>query len=259
MSKNQIKTVIIGSGNVAWSLAHYLPYCGCSVVQIVSRTQENAQSLAQSIGADYSNNFHKIFPFADFYIYAITDECLLSVIDSIRVENGIHLHTSGSVGIDVFEGKKNKFGVLYPFQTFSKYRQVNFKYVPIFIEANADETLTEINHLADKISDNVLILNGMQRKMAHLAGIFGNNFVNYLLGLSYKILKNNHLPSEIILPLVRETLEKFEIMSPQQAQSGPAARGNKKIIDEHLSILYENKELYDVYNLLSNKILIQNY
>jgi predicted short-subunit dehydrogenase-like oxidoreductase (DUF2520 family) len=136
---------------------------------------------------------------------------------------------------------------------------VNFKHIPIFIEANTAENLTIINHFASKISDNIFTLNSQQRKMVHIAGIFGNNFVNYLLGLSYNILKSNDLPFEIMLPLVQETLDKLKIMSPQQAQSGPAVRGNKKIIDEHLSILSDNTDMYDVYKLLSNKILTQTH
>ncbi|MDR0829285.1 MAG: DUF2520 domain-containing protein [Prevotellaceae bacterium] len=248
------KVVIIGSGNVARSLAHALPYCGCAVEQIFSRNLLSAESLALEIGSDFTDDFEKISTDADFYIYAVSDDALRVVAEQVKAKSGIHLHTSGSVEMNVFEGKKENFGVLYPFQTFSKQKLADFKNIPIFIEANSQKNLDIIFDFAKNISNNVLKINSLQRKEIHLAGVFACNFSNFFYSIADDILRKNGLPFEIILPLIEESVQKLHFISPKEAQTGPAVRGDKKIIGEHLKMLADNKDLCEIYRLISGYI-----
>ena len=45
------------------------------------------------------------------------------------------VHTSGSVGLDVFKNKIDNFGVFYPLQSFNKDIEMELENVPICIEA----------------------------------------------------------------------------------------------------------------------------
>ena len=248
------KTVIIGSGNVAWHLAHFLPYCGCSVMQIFSRTLLSAQTLAMEIGAEYTNDFTEIALDADIYIYAVSDDALSAVIQNVSVKNGLHIHTCGSVEMNVFAGAKENFGVLYPFQTFSKQKQVDLKNVPFFIEANSTENLIILENFAKKISEKVYKISSEQRKIVHLTGVFACNFTNYLWNISYKLLKDNDLPFEILMPLIEESVDKLHYLSPQQAQTGPAVRGDKNVIANHLQLLENHKNIQQIYKILTKEI-----
>jgi predicted short-subunit dehydrogenase-like oxidoreductase (DUF2520 family) len=40
-------------------------------------------------------------------------------------------------------------------------------------------------------------------------------------------------------------------MSPQDAQTGPAVRGDRKVIDEHLQLLKDYPEYAELYRLIS--------
>ena len=251
---DNLKSVIIGSGNVARHLAHWLPYCGCSVVQIFSRTLHSAQNLAMEIGAEFTDNYAEIVPDADIYIYAVSDDALYSVIQSVSVKNGLHLHTSGSVEMNVFEGEKENFGVLYPFQTFSKQKKVDFKKVPVFIETNNEQNLLFLENFAKKISEKIYKISSEQRKTVHLTGVFACNFTNHLWNISYNLLKENNLPFEILLPLIEESVEKLHYISPQQAQTGPAIRGDKTVISKHLRLLENHKDLQEIYKILTEQI-----
>ena len=249
------KTVIIGSGNVAWHLAHWLPYCGCSVVQIFSRTLTSAQALAMEIGAEYTNDFAEILSDSDIYIYAVSDDALSSVIQNVSVKNGFHIHTCGSVEMNIFANTKENFGVLYPFQTFSKQKKFDLKKVPIFIEANNIENLINLEYFAKKISEKVYKISSEQRKIVHLTGIFACNFTNHLWNISYKLLKESNLPLEILLPLIEESIDKLHYLSPQQAQTGPAVRGDKNVIENHLQLLENDKDLQEIYRILTEGIM----
>jgi len=248
------KSIIIGSGNVAWHLAHWLPYCGCCVVQIFGRTLTSAQSLAMEIGAEYTNDFTEILPDADIYIYAVSDDALSSVIQNVSVKNGLHIHTSGSMEMNVFANTKENFGVLYPLQTFSKQKKVDLKQTPFFIEANNTENLTILENFAKKISEKIYEISSEQRKIVHLTGVFGCNFTNHLWNISYKLLKDNNLPFEILLPLIQESIEKLRYLTPQQAQTGPAVRGDKNVIKKHLQLLENDKDLQEIYKIFSEQI-----
>jgi len=206
------------------------------------------------IGAEYTNDFAEILPDADIYIYAVSDDALSAVIQNVSAKNGLHIHTSGTVNMNIFEGKKENFGVLYPLQTFSKQKNVDFKQTPFFIEANNEKNLIYLENFAKKISEKLYKISSEQRKIVHLAGVLSCNFTNHLWNISYKLLKDNNLPFEILLPLIEESVEKLHYLSPQQAQTGPAVRGDKKVIEKHLQLLENDKDLQKIYKIFSKWI-----
>ena len=69
------RVVIIGSGNVATSLAHGLA-ARCEVAQIYSRTLAHAQTLADAIGCPATNDFDELVRDADVYIFSVKDDAL---------------------------------------------------------------------------------------------------------------------------------------------------------------------------------------
>ena len=73
---------------------------------------------------------------ADLYVFSLKDAVLQDVIARVKPNNGLWVHTAGSMPISVFEGLTARYGVVYPLQTFSKSREVDFKKIPFFLEAN---------------------------------------------------------------------------------------------------------------------------
>ena len=142
------KAVILGTGNVAWQLAHSLPLFGYCVVQIFGRNAAKAEDLASAVGADHTDSYDEIYPDADIYIYAVSDDAISEVVASVRLDSGVHVHTSGCVGIDVFEGSKSNYGVVYPFQTFTRNKKIDFSKVAIFFEANNDSSRSRVEEFA---------------------------------------------------------------------------------------------------------------
>ena len=58
----------------------------------------------------------------------------------------------------------------------------------------------------------------------------------------------------LLKPLIIYTAEKTLYQEPKLNQTGPAKRGDKKTIKEHLEIL-DNKNYKKIYKLLSKNIL----
>ena len=123
--------------------------------------------------------------------------------------------------MSVFEGYAQRFGVLYPLQTFSKGRNVNFDVIPIFLEANTDKNADYLKNIASALSENVRFMSSEKRRSLHLAAVFACNFTNHIYTLSYKLLENESIPADVLLPLIDETVSKIHSMPPAAAQTGP--------------------------------------
>src|SRR5690606_19843765 len=90
-----------------------------------------------------------------------------------------------------------------------------------------------------------------QRLALHISSVFANNFTNALYQISYDILKKANLNFELILPLIRETVEKVQNHIPEQVQTGPAIRNDNKTINTHLQFVSNTKELAKIYQQLT--------
>ena len=76
---------------------------------------------------------------ADVYLVALSDDAIPITANELAPLKGIVAHTAGSVPMGVLKHHTNQ-GVFYPLQTFSKNRTVDFKSIPICIEANNDQS-----------------------------------------------------------------------------------------------------------------------
>ena len=121
------------------------------------------------------------------------------------------------------------------------------------LETLVPEDYAILEKVATAISDNVHAINSHQRKALHVAAVFVNNFTNYLYQLGNEICIENHVPFDILKPLILETAEKLLTLSPKEAQTGPALRNDTKTIEKHLDFL-ENPEYKNLYQLLTQSI-----
>jgi predicted short-subunit dehydrogenase-like oxidoreductase (DUF2520 family) len=248
------KIVLLGAGNVATQLGKTLHLKGFNIVQIMSRTHKSAESLASIIDSRAISDFSEIIPDADLYLISVPDDAIGEIISKIKPVRGIVAHTSGAVGMDILKKSSDKFGVFYPLQTFSKFRQADFSVIPVCIEASDSETKLYLADVASKISNDVRFLDSFQRSRIHLAAVFVNNFTNYMYALGEEILINNDISFDILQPLIRETAEKIQQQNPRKAQTGPAIRNDKKVILKHLDMLQDEPEIQKIYRLISEQI-----
>jgi predicted short-subunit dehydrogenase-like oxidoreductase (DUF2520 family) len=149
---------------------------------------------------------------------------------------------------------KNRKGVFYPLQSFSKNSEVDFSKIPICIEADNDVDLDLLKQLGSSISKNVLTVSSEKREKIHLSAVIVNNFVNYLYQVANDLMQEQSLSFDLLKPLILETANKITSLSPAEAQTGPAKRNDKKTIEKQLNLLKESP-YKDIYQDLTNSIL----
>ncbi len=250
------RVVIIGSGNVATSLAHGLA-TRCEVAQIYSRQLAHAQELATAIGCpNATSDLQTLVPDADAYIIAVRDDAIADVIAATPDNGALWVHTSGSKPVSLFEGHRLRYGVLYPMQSFSRQMVVPLDEVHFFIEANDAEVLADVRRLGELISRHVTDADSEQRRRLHVAAVFSCNFANHLWTLADEVLADAGLSFDAMKPLIRTTVEKLDRLAPAQSQTGPAMRHDTQVIASHLAMLDGDKR--DIYDLLSQSIMNRN-
>ena len=253
---NPMRVVLIGAGNVATHLGKALQEAGYRVLQVYSRTAQSASELAETLSSGYTTEVEDIRKDADVYIVALKDTALQALAPALVKgrEEALFVHTAGSMPMALWEGLLPRYGVLYPMQTFSKQRPVDFHTVPFFIEASGEEELQILHELAGRLSPLVYRADSEQRKYLHLAAVFACNFVNHMYALSAQILAGQGIPFEVMLPLVDETAQKVHRLSPVQAQTGPAVRQDVNVMERHLELLADEPALRELYEKISKSI-----
>lgn len=248
-----MKIVFIGAGNLATRLSLAMQRVGMQIGQVYSHTEASARQLATRLGCPWTNDLSALQEDGDLYVFSLKDTVLSDVISKVKPNNGMWVHTAGSMPMSVFEGYAQRFGVLYPLQTFSKGRNVNFDVIPIFLEANTDKNADYLKNIASALSENVRFMSSEKRRSLHLAAVFACNFTNHIYTLSYKLLENESIPADVLLPLIDETVSKIHSMPPAAAQTGPAIRYDENVINKHLAML-DDPDMQAIYRLFSQSI-----
>ena len=158
------------------------------------------------------------------------------------------------MSLTLFSGLKERCGVLYPLQTFSKEKPVDFGEVPLFVEAPCPDDLNILKQLGADIGSKTFEADSLQRQQLHLAAVFACNFTNHLFAIADDLLKESGLPFDVLRPLIRETVEKTATLSPREAQTGPAIRRDSNVMEKHLLKLSDHLQWQEIYRLLSENI-----
>lgn len=248
------KIVLIGSGNTATVLGRLMKQKGYEISQVISRTIENARTLAIELNASYDVLTASSYEDADLYLIAISDQ-FLSGLDRYSALHGkFVVHTAGSVSKDVLHKISERYGVLYPLQALSKYME-HYPEIPFLVDGNNVDTLDSIMGFAKTLSSQVDYANDLQRINYHVAAVFCSNFANHMFSLTEIFCQRENIDFKQMLPLIEEVTSKLKIYSPFLTQTGPAMRDDVFTISKHLEALSRYPDIKYMYLKITENIV----
>ncbi len=253
MAKSKFTIAILGAGNVATHLGRAFKSAGYKIVSVYSRTIISAASLGGELNVPFTDNPDEV-PQADLYVISVCDDAIDAVINRFNFGKALVVHTSGAMSIDIFKSHAKNYGVFYPLQTFSRFTELDFKKIPVLIEAGNKESNKVLSSVASSVSDMVQIASSEQRKTLHLAAVFACNFSNHMLAICYKILSDDGLDAQLLNPLVMETFQKALADNPANVQTGPAVRGDKNTMKRQEEMLNKYPAFQKIYTFVSKSI-----
>lgn len=247
-----MEIVIIGTGNTATILSRKLKEAGHNIVQVYGRNAKAASDLAYELESESTNYWAVVTRTADIYLLAVSDIAVEEIVKELRLPEKTIVHTAASVSKEILNKSKH-YGVFYPLQSLKK-ESVYLPETPIIIDASDEETLRQLELLANTITDKVVIADDEQRMKLHLAAVFSNNFVNYLYALAEEYCRKEALDFKLMLPLIQETAMRIQTINPSEAQTGPAFRHDAATIKKHEELLKEHPLLKKFYSLFTESI-----
>lgn len=241
-----MRTVIIGSGAVAEAFAAALRG---RLTGVVARNGVRGREVAAKGATEY---FAEL-PDADLYIIAVSDRAIGEVSRKYRFpHDSVVAHTSGCSSVDDLSTDIPNRAVIYPMQTFTAGRNVDFAKVPFFVEGSSPKAEKCVRELASELSDKVCLCGGEQRRKLHLAATFICNFANmmYIAGED-----TAGVPFDTFEPLVRESVDKAFALTPRRSQTGVAVRGDREMQLRHEALLAEqHPEYLEMYKTITKTI-----
>lgn len=245
-----VSVVLIGTGNVAKVLFKtFNTISQIQLIQVIGRSDAALEFFGQTVAV--SKDFGDI-PHADICLLAVKDEAITEVARKITNFKGLVAHVSGTSPMDILR-PNTRIGVFYPLQTFTPGRVLDFTKVPLCIEAEYPKDQELLLTLGRYMSRSVHVISSEERKKLHVAAVFVNNFSNFMYTIGNEICEENGLDFNLLKPLINETAKKLKVLSPYEAQTGPARRGDTNTMHEHLRLL-KNEQQREIYILLSNAI-----
>ena len=248
---------LLGTGRVASHLGPALIAAGHHVVFVWNRSIPAAISLAAQLpGAQALTTLAPPLPPADVYLLAVPDAAVASLLVTATWPSGaLVAHLAGALPLSVFAARPEvRGGVFYPLQTFSPGRTIDWPTVPLCIEANDLAAEATLLALARSLSQQVLRLDSARRLKLHVAAVFANNFTNHLLGIADVLLAEADLPTDLLAPLVLETVDKALANPPFAVQTGPAVRHDLPTLAAHHAALAAHPAWQDLYARLTASI-----
>ena len=253
-----LSVVIIGAGNMSYNLACAFTNTDVKIKQVYNRSQRGLLKISSMTKVPTCTSIYELDLSADVYIIAVHDDAIPDVTKKLaeRLSKGVVItHTSGSCTIEIFAPYFEHYGAFYPLQSLSTERIVDFEEVSVFISSSSESTWAHLEKLGKAISSKVIPISDEDRSKLHLPAVLVNNFVNHIYSLAYDICQEQGISFEHLIPLMEETINRLkEERHPQDFQTGPALRGDKKTINHHRILLESHPSILRLYNYLTRHI-----
>lgn len=249
------KIGIVGAGNVGIHLAIAFSGNAENDVFLFSRSNIEKQFSDRLKGVTLVHDLSFTKEQAEIVLLAVSDQSIEGLSNEYKDSETLLLHTSGSISLDsIMRHKKDQCGVLYPLQSFSLRRNLEYSKIPFLIEASDSKNLSRIRNLVSSIDAQCTEVDSADRKKIHLSAVIVNNFVNHMYTLGSEYLTKNNLPFDLLFPLINETASRLADDVPAKLQTGPARRGDISVIQEHLKLLENHPQLHNLYKTFSDSI-----
>lgn len=247
------RILLIGTGRMAYHLGHAIHRSGHSIVGITGRDPQKLADMARFLECP-AFRWNQALPAADIVVIATSDDAIGEVSTMLKPSGSVVVHTAGAVDLDVLAPHEHR-AVLWPVQTLSHGAPTDLSDIPLMVDGNTTQARETVLKLARSISESVLQLTHAQRQRMHLAAAITSNLPVFLVREAQRLLRQENLPPDLLMPLWRTTATNVSTIGPEHALTGPARRGDTRSIRKHLDQLTSDNDLRRAYAQLSVMIL----
>jgi predicted short-subunit dehydrogenase-like oxidoreductase (DUF2520 family) len=239
------KWYIAGTGNM-----------GIALGEVLQRTPDLcfAGWLSTTAGKQLSHPVYSITEHADQeagVFLCIPDRFIASAAESLKQQFSMVIHCSGMQPLH-----PHCDAVCWPMQTFSTRVPSEWTNVPVFIESPVIEVQDFLLSIFVNMGSAPQVCSQEQRQNAHLAAVIANNFSNAMFMFASTVLENKGMNPELLLPIIKQTVQKLQSTGIKDAQTGPAIRNDAQTLLMQMELLKNDPQMQHLYREISDAIRV---
>jgi predicted short-subunit dehydrogenase-like oxidoreductase (DUF2520 family) len=236
-----LKTLtIIGGGNVGKTLGRLWASNKVFMIRdILCRSLDSAESAVSFIGAGRATDSYSALEPADVYMITTSDDQIVHSCEMLAATGclspaSIVFHCSGglrSAELQAAAQQGAAIASIHPVRSFAAPEQVAQSFAGTYcgIEGNR-QALDVLAPAFHSIGAITVEIDAEHKMLYHSAAVFASNYLVTLLDASLQAYGKAGIPEAVALrmmePLVRKTVDNIFRIGPEQALSGPIARGD---------------------------------
>jgi predicted short-subunit dehydrogenase-like oxidoreductase (DUF2520 family) len=263
---------IIGPGRAGSALGRALHTAGYTIAAIGGRNPDNVRNLAEELGARACQSPATTIDLADLTILAVPDDVILplatDMVASLCSAAGhAAVHLSGAQDRSALRPLAQhgslRTGVFHPLQTFRRGPEAVANVPGTYFGIDADQPLRDqLGQLARDLHGHPFDLTGVDLALYHAAAVFAANYPITLLAEAIALAAEAGLDAETarqgLTTLLAGAVNNLRDLSPADAITGPASRGDEGTVERHLEALRRDPELQRLYQLLADRTKLLN-
>lgn len=136
-------------------------------------------------------------------------------------------HTSGATGLEVLAGRES-FS-LHPLMTIT-HEGASFRGAGCAVDGSSPRALAVAEGIAEALGMRARRIASEDRAAYHAAASLASNFLLTLEAAAERLMGDAGGDREMLVPLVRATVENWAALGPERALTGPIARGDEATV-----------------------------
>ena len=234
------------------------------VHQILNRSPESAGQAAAFIGAGMAAVSLEEMKPADIFLIGTPDGEIVQAAEQLAASSCLQagatvFHCSGALPSTALQSVKRKgafVASVHPIKSFASAQAAAASFTGTWCGIEGDaEALETLRPAFEAIGGRTVDLRTEDKLIYHAAAVFASNYLVTLLDVALQAYLKAGIPEnvarELIVPLVKGTLDNVVRNGPEQALTGPIARGDYKTVEQQYGALSAwNKKYARLYRQL---------
>ena len=263
--------IIVGAGRVGRALALLANLHDAKVIATYNRSAQAAEitgALLEDSSSALAGDLDVLMPVFDeattpLVWITVADDALEEVAHAIAdwiPEDAVVLHTCGSISSTVLseQGIRARVGSLHPLLAIADPHDA--------LDAMRRCTWTvEGDPIAVQVAQDVLAplevkalaIKPEAKALYHASAVTSAGLLVSLMDAAFAMAGNAGLSAlqarEMLLPLARSCIDNLERLPPNEALTGPVARGDDATLARHRRALERHADLLEVYEVLTSR------
>lgn len=189
---------------------------------------------------------------ADVVLLCVPDQEIATAAAAIR-PGPVVGHCSGATTLRPILEAGHEALSMHPLMTVPRDGEARFEGAGAAVAGSTERALHAARVIAARLGMRPVVIADEDRAAYHAAAAIASNFLTTIEGAAERVGATAGLDRELLVPLVRASVEAWAEFGAARALTGPIARGDEATVERHRAVLDERApDLLPLYDALAD-------